>query len=485
MTAGEAAADGSGEELLVVAGEASGDLHGARLLAELRRLRPGLRAFGMGGAELRAAGLEAVADSSEVAVVGVVEVFRMLPRIRQVFAALLAAVDRRRPRAAVLIDFPDFNLRLAGRLARRGIPVIYYVSPQVWAWRRGRVRTIARRVDRMLVLFAFEEEFYRRAGVPAVHVGHPLVDEVPRLPSAWDREPVAGEPYRLALLPGSRRSEVAALLPVMLAAAARLAAELPVAVSLIRAPSIPEALLAGHLEAWRQGLAASGERRQGGGAAAPMVPAAPAVEMPAAQGLALPPPAPQMPPVEGVQGLPMPPPVRVVGEDRFGAIADSHLALCASGTATLEVGLLGTPMIVLYRLALWSFVLAKLLVRLPNFAMVNLVLGREAVPELLQGEAEPERIAAEARRLLADGEARARMRAALAELRPRLGEGGASRRAAEQVAAVLAGLRAGGGPGARRTLATATAPAATATATEAGAAEPRRSRQARDGAPAA
>jgi len=379
----------------VVAGEASGDLHGARLLAELRRLVPGLAAFGMGGPELRAAGLEAVADSSEVAVVGVVEVLKVLPRIRQVFAALLAAVDRRHPRAAVLIDFPDFNLRLAGRLARRGIPVVYYISPQVWAWRRGRVRTIARRVDEMLVLFPFEVEFYRRSGVPAVHVGHPLIDEVPRLPSAWDQPLAAGEPYRLALLPGSRPSEIAALLPAMLQAAARLAAELPVAVSLIRAPGIPQALLAAHLGAH------------------------------AAAGAAL--------------------PVRVVSEDRFGAIADSHLALCASGTATLEVGLLGTPMVVLYRLARWSYVLARLLVRLPNFAMVNLVLGREVVPELLQGEAEPERIAAEARRLLAGGEALARMREGLAELRPRLGEGGASARAAQQVAAVLARVRAAGG----------------------------------------
>jgi len=379
----------------VVAGEASGDLHGARLLAELRRLVPGLAAFGMGGPELRAAGLEAVADSSEVAVVGVVEVLKVLPRIRQVFAALLAAVDRRHPRAAVLIDFPDFNLRLAGRLARRGIPVVYYISPQVWAWRRGRVRTIARRVDEMLVLFPFEVEFYRRSGVPAVHVGHPLIDEVPRLPSAWDQPLAAGEPYRLALLPGSRPSEIAALLPAMLQAAARLAAELPVAVSLIRAPGIPQALLAAHLAAH------------------------------AAAGAAL--------------------PVRVVSEDRFGAIADSHLALCASGTATLEVGLLGTPMVVLYRLARWSYVLARLLVRLPNFAMVNLVLGREVVPELLQGEAEPERIAAEARRLLAGGEALARMREGLAELRPRLGEGGASARAAQQVAAVLARVRAAGG----------------------------------------
>ena len=410
--AGDAAAVG-GEELLVVAGEASGDLHGARLLAELRRLVPGLRAFGLGGAELRAAGLDAVADSSEVAVVGVVEVLKVLPRVRQVFAALLAEVDRRRPRAAVLIDFPDFNLRLAGRLARRGIPVIYYISPQVWAWRRGRVRTIARRVDLMLVLFPFEVDFYRRSGVRAVHVGHPLVDEVPRLPSAWDRELAAGDPYRLALLPGSRRGEVEALLPAMLEAAARVAAELPVAVSLIRAPGIPEAVLAEHVEAFRR--RAAGDRMRG--RHGPDTPSG------------------------GGGGAELP--VRVESADRFGAIADSHLALCASGTATLEVGLLGTPMVVLYRLAHWSYLLAKLLVRLPNFAMVNLVLGREVVPELLQGEAEPERIGAEALRLLADSEARARMRAGLAELRPRLGEGGASARAARQVAEVLARARPG------------------------------------------
>ena len=397
----------------MVAGEASGDLHGARLLAELRRLVPGLRAFGLGGAELRAAGLDAVADSSEVAVVGVVEVLKVLPRVRQVFAALLAEVDRRRPCAAVLIDFPDFNLRLAGRLARRGIPVIYYISPQVWAWRRGRVRTIARRVDEMLVLFPFEVKFYRRLGVRAVHVGHPLIDEVPRLPSAWDHEPAAGEPYRLALLPGSRRSEIEALLPAMLAAAARVAAELPVAVTLIRAPGIPEALLAEHVEAFRRRGAAGRER--------------PGRKLPGGNGGG------------GVELLP----VRVESGDRFGAIADSHLALCASGTATLEVGLLGTPMIVLYRLARWSYLLARLLVRLPNFAMVNLVLGREVVPELLQGEAEPERIGAEALRLLGDPQARARLRAGLAELRPLLGEGGASARAARQVAEVLARARRG------------------------------------------
>ncbi len=424
--------------LLIVAGEASGDLHGARLLSELRRLVPGLSAFGLGGGELRAAGLDAVADSSEVAVVGLVEVLRVLPRIRQVFAALLAQVDRRRPRAAVLIDFPDFNLRLARQLKRRGVPVIYYISPQVWAWRRGRLRTIARRVDRMLVLFDFEVDLYARAGVPVAHVGHPLIDEVPQLPTAWDHapsaplarslppspspsssspslpppssppaQPLAGPPFRIALLPGSRRGEVAKLLPAMLGAVALLGAQVPIEVSLIRASTIADDLLAGYLAGFTPAAGAAG----GAGGAMPR-PALPAL-----------------------------PPVRVVGgDDRFAAIAGAHVALCASGTATLEVGLLGTPMVVVYRLAAWTYRMAKILVRLPNFALVNLVLGREAVPELLQHEVVPQRLAAEALHLLTDAAARERQRAALAELRPRLGEGGASARAAAQVADLLARL---------------------------------------------
>jgi lipid-A-disaccharide synthase len=428
--------DAAGVELLVVAGEASGDLHGARLLGELRQLVPALSAFGMGGGELRAAGLRAVADSAEVAVVGVVEVLRVLPRVRQVFAALLAEVDRRRPAAALLIDFPDFNLRLARRLKQRGIPVIYYVSPQVWAWRRGRVRTIARRVDEMLVLFPFEVDFYRRSRVTAVHVGHPLVDEVPQLRGVWDGAPpaapasaaegavasaaegapasaaetgppsrAAGEeaPWRLALLPGSRRGEVELLLPVMLGAVARLDAVHPVEVALIRAPTIPQQMLTDLIVRCRREDLAPGAAPSVGSADSP----------------------------------------RIVSVDRFAAIAASHLALCASGTATLEVGLLGTPMVVLYKLSPWSYVLAKLLVHLPNFALVNLVLGREVVPELLQGEAEPGPIAAAALRLLTDAAARARVRAGLAEVRSRLGEGGASRRAAVQVAAFLGAAAAG------------------------------------------
>lgn len=369
------------KELLVVAGEASGDLHGARLVSELRKLVPGLTTFGLGGDELRAAGLESVAHSSEVAVVGITEVLRVLPRIKQVFASLLSEVDRRRPDAAVLIDFPDFNLRLAKELERRGLRVVYYISPQVWAWRKGRVRTIAKLVDRMLVLFPFEVDFYKRHQVDVVHVGHPLVDEVPQLPQAWDRGEPEG-PFRVALLPGSRLSEVEALLPTMLQAVRRLAADLPIAVSLIKAPTVPRELLEEQIE---------------------------------------------------LSGLP----VRIVSDDRFAAVADSHLALCASGTATLEVGLLGTPMIVVYKLGFWTWSLAKALVRLPSISLVNLVLGRPVVPELIQGEANPERIAAEAERVLLEDDERVEMRKGLAELRGRLGEGGASGRAAKEVAAVL------------------------------------------------
>ncbi|HSS48002.1 MAG TPA: lipid-A-disaccharide synthase [Thermoanaerobaculia bacterium] len=372
-------------ELLVVAGEASGDLHGARLISELRQRVPGLAAFGLGGDEMRAAGLQSVAHSSEVAVVGITEVLKVLPRIREVFADLLHEVDRRRPALAVLIDFPDFNLRLARQLKERGLEIVYYISPQVWAWRKGRVKTISRLVDRMLVLFPFEVDFYRGHGVDVIHVGHPLVDEVPILPQVWDRggEEEKDGPFRVALLPGSRLSEVEALLPTLLAAVGRLAGRMPIEARSIRAPTVPRELLDE------------------------------AVEL---SGLA----------------------VEIVESDRFAAVADSHVALCASGTATLEVGLLGTPMLVVYRLASWTYLLARLLVRLPNVALVNLVLGRRVVPELIQGQANPERIAAEAARLLTDAAARREMRTALAEVRCRLGAGGASGRAAGEVAEMLA-----------------------------------------------
>lgn len=373
----------STDDLLVVAGEASGDLLGGAMLEHLNELVPGVHAYGLGGDELGRAGLEAIAHSSEISVIGIVEALKILPRARRIFRQILDEVDRRGTRVAVLVDSPDFNLRLAAKLSRRGVRVIYLVSPQVWAWRKGRIKTIAETVDRMLVLFGFEVDLYEEHQVDAVHIGHPLVDVVPRLPQAWERADetpgTEATPYRIALLPGSRQSEIRVLLPILLGAAERLGRELPIRVSLIRASTVPPESLSAALEA-------------------------------------------------------SPLDVEVVSRGRFERIADSHLALCAVGTATLEVGLLRTPVIVTHRIAFWSAWLGRRLLDLPHTSLVNLVLGREAVPELLQEDAEPGKIAAEAKRLLSDPERIRDMRASLAGLRSRLGAPGAARRAAEQVA---------------------------------------------------
>ena len=378
--------------VLISAGEASGDRHAARLMEAVCRQstrRSPVRFFGLGGDAMAAAGLDQVAHSDEVAVVGIVEVLRELPRIRRVFRRLLQAAEQRRPQLAVLVDFPDFNLRLARRLYRRGVPVLYYVSPQVWAWRRRRVGTIARLVDRMLVLFPFEVDVYRGHELEVEHVGHPLVDDVPQLRSVWESEPALPERPVLALLPGSRNSEVRRILPPMLGAAAALVGggeqgRPPRAVPQVRlilAPTVNTELV--------DRLIAKS-------------------------------------PLDRLE-------LDVVRSDRFAAVAGSHLALCASGTATLEVGLLGTPMVVVYRVSPLTGFIGRWLVDLPFVSLVNLVLGRRVVPELLQREAGEEQMAAASRELLSSRSRIDRMRAALAELRPALGESGASERAARSL----------------------------------------------------
>jgi len=390
---------GSGTGLLVVAGEASGDLYGARLVTELRRMVPDLDCFGLGGDELQRAGCRSVAHSRDIAVVGFTEVLGVLAKARRIFRDLLAETERQRPAAALLIDSPGFNLRLARRLRRLGVPVVYYVSPQVWAWRQGRVKGIARRVRKMLVLFGFEVDFYRDHGVDVRHVGHPLVDEVPRLPHVLDRgdDLGPGRPARIALLPGSRETEVRSLLLAMLQALEVVHRERPIEVILLEAPMLDPALLDSILAQ----SALPVERVRLGGATA--------------------------------------------ARGRFAALADCHLALCASGTATLEVGLIGTPMIVLYRVSYFTSLLGRMLLRVPHVGLVNLVLGREVAPELLQDDVRPDRIRSTVERLLGDGTALHAMRRDLEPLRERLGASGASRRAAEEVAAVLrevAGARA-------------------------------------------
>lgn len=372
--------------LMMIAGEASGDLHGSRLLRELRRQAAGeLSVYGLGGDGLRAEGLDEIADVSAISVMGLAEVARVYSRARTIFNAVLERVREERPDVAILIDFPEFNLRLAPKLRALGVPVVYYVSPQVWAWRKGRVRSMARCIDRMLVFFPFEVDFYR-GRVEVAHVGHPLVDEVPEVPQAWDDEGALNgtTPRRLALLPGSRSNEVRRLLPVMLEAARELRERQPdLEVVLVQASRLDGS------EVDRAVAAAGLEVR------------------------------------------------RVPESARFREIARSHLALCASGTATLEVGLLRTPMIVVYRMGSIGYWLGKLVVKVPFISLVNLVLGRGVVPELIQGEARAETIVTEAESLLGDEGRREAMRSELARLRGALGEPGASARAAGEVLELL------------------------------------------------
>lgn len=371
------------KSILISAGEASGDAHGARLIEALRPLLPQTEFFGVGGAQLRAGGCETVVDARDVCVVGLVEVLSHLPKIYREFHRLLSETDRRRPDAAILIDFPDFNFRLARQLHARGIPVYYYISPQLWAWRAGRVKLVERYVRKMLVIFPFEEQFYRERGVDAVYTGHPLADvaapEVNREAFAARYGLDPAKPW-VALLPGSRRREVSLNLPEMLATAEKLRDDcqfiLPVANTLHRA----------EMEA------AVAQARAGR---------------------------------------------MVLTEDARSALVHARAGIVASGTATLEAALLGTPFVMVYRVTPLTYALGKHLVKVPHFGIVNLILGRRVVPEFVQSDFAAVRVEAEVRRLLADGPERRTQLEAFAELRHKLSEGGAVP-AAQRAARVIA-----------------------------------------------
>ena len=377
--------------LLISAGEASGDLHAARLLAALRRARPDLTAFGMGGERLEAAGLERVVASEELSVVGISEVFEKLPALRRALARLGAEARRRRPDAAILVDFPDFHVLLARRLRRAGVPIVDYVPPQVWAWRRWRARAIARRARRIITLFGFETEIYRRLGGDAVWAGHPLVDDVREGLAAPSPLPPKTR-RRLVLLPGSRSAELERHWPAMAEAAERLARRFDLEVVVVRAPHLPEAVLEG---AECRGIAVAST---------------------------------------GLHPL----------------LASADLAFVASGTATLEAALCGAPMVVVYKTSALTYAVARSLVRLDHVSLVNIVAGQEVVPELLQGRLTADELERAGEAILASPDRAAAMRAALARVAAALGPPGGSERAAEQVLGALtasgdresAGLRA-------------------------------------------
>ena len=374
--------------VLMIAGEASGDLHGADLLRALRARVPRLEVFGIGGADLRAAGMQTVVDAGEVATVGVVEAVSHVRQLYGVYRTLVRRLREHPPDLCILIDFPEFNLRVARAAKRAGVPVLYYIGPQVWAWRRGRVRKIARRVDRLAVVFPFEPPLYETQLPGVEFVGHPLLDRVRVTRSREEtraRYGLDASRRTVVLLPGSRTTEIDNLLPPLLDAARRLAREDDCQFALALAHTLTreevEARLAG-------------------------------------------------------AGIPVP----VVGGDTYNLVAASDLALVTSGTATLECALLECPMVIVYRLAPVSWLIARLLVHgVRCVGMPNIVAGHEIVPELLQRQATGERIAAAAQGILRDPARRAAMVDELRGVRRSLGRGGAAGRAAAIALEMLGG----------------------------------------------
>jgi len=370
---------------LISAGEASSESYGAQLIEALRRRAPQAEFFGVGGERMRAAGCELVVDARNLSVVGITEILTHLPKIYLEYRKLLRALDRRRPDVGVVIDSPAFNLRVARQLHRRRVPVVYFVAPQFWAWREGRVRLLRKFIRKALVIFPFEEEFYRRHKVDAEYVGHPLASQ----PAPTEKREDFASRYRLdprqrwlALLPGSRRKEVRMNLPAMLSGAGEFAGQY--ALILPVASTLEKSWIAGRL------------------------PASPRVTL-----------------------------VNEAG----AALSFARAAVVASGTATVEAALAGTPFVVVYRVSPLSWLLGRPLVKVPHFAMVNLIAGKPVVHELIQSEFTAANVAARLRPILDDGPARQAMltelKAVAAQLQPAVAGQTAAGRAAEAILRLL------------------------------------------------
>jgi len=373
------------KKVLLVAGEVSGDLLGSHLVEAIQEIDPEIQFFGVGGEGLRKRGMKILYPSQSLAVVGLTEVFLKLGLILRALRALNHFLEEERPDLVILIDFPDFNLRLAKIAHRKGIPILYYVSPQVWAWRQGRVRLISRCVKKMVVLFPFEVPFYEREGVEVEWVGHPLIDIVtPTLSKeeAYLRFGLDPQRRTVALLPGSRKKEVERLLPTLLETSRLLYDEIPDLQFII----------------------------------------------PLAQGIS----SQELHLTESLSY-----PLKVVEGWTYDIMNLSELLITASGTATLEGAILGKPMVIVYKLSRLSYWVGRMLIQVDHIGLVNLVAEKRIVPELIQDEANPKRIAEEAFRILKDPISRQKMVESIREVRMRLGESGASKRAARIVYSML------------------------------------------------
>jgi lipid-A-disaccharide synthase len=364
---------------MIVAGETSGDLHGSNLVSAMRGIASDLEFRGIGGRRMQEAGVALMAHSADMAVVGITEVIAKFNSIRKALNLMKADLTANRPDLLILIDYPDFNLMLGKTAKVCGVKVFYYISPQIWAWRRGRIKKIRSIVDKMAVILPFEEQLYRDEDVDATYVGHPLLDTVQTKytrAEALQQFGLKDGPTTVGLLPGSRDTEIARLLPVMMRAAEILGKKLPGAQFVL---PLAETL---DLQSVEEILAAS------------------------------------------------PVPVRIVSSNTLDAISCSDVVIVASGTATLETALLGKPMVIVYKVSPLSYFIGKRIIKVGHIGLANLIAGKTIVPELIQDEANPERIATEVIHILSDEVRLRRMKQELRDLREKLGEPGAAERAA-------------------------------------------------------
>ena len=374
------------KKILIISGEASGDLHGANLVRELKKESPSLAFFGVGSKRMREAGVQMLADASEISVVGGTEVLTHLGAIYRVYSRLKRFLKEERPDLLVLIDFPDFNIMVGKAAKKLGIPVLYYISPQVWAWRKGRIKKIAELVKAVVVVFPFEVELYKSAGVDVRFVGHPLADVVKSEFTKIEARKHLGLDHTrrtIALLPGSRKKEITHLLPDMLEAARELDTMfrdlqfvLPVA------PTLTMDFIRQHVE------------------------------------------------VSGV-------PVKIVDGGVYDALRASDAAIVTSGTATLETGLMGVPMAIVYRMSKVSYFIGRLIIDVDHVGLVNIIAGKRLVPELIQQEATPQNMAVAISKMLRDPVYYKEITDGLAAVRVQLGDAGASARAAAVVLSLL------------------------------------------------
>ncbi|HMI53146.1 MAG TPA: lipid-A-disaccharide synthase [Candidatus Saccharimonadales bacterium] len=372
--------------LLLSAGEASGDMYAARLATALKA-RLDVEIFGMGGPQMRAAGVDVITDYSEVSVLGITEILSHLPSLIRAMRRLVSEAERRKPPFAILTDFPGFHLRLARKLLPHGIQNIYYICPQFWAWRPWRVRLVRRRFAKALCIFPFEEKFFRDAGVPTKFIGHPLVGNVQATEDRaafYQRHHLDPALPLVTILPGSRNSELKQHMPILLEAIEEISRDRKC--HFVIAAAHPSDLAVLHAQISR---------------------------LPANIG------------------------AQVVLDQTYNALAAADAAIISSGTATVEAALLNTPMVVVYRVTPLTAALAKPLVRTKFFAMVNLIAGRLAVPELIQKDFTGPRAAREILRLLSDPQAKSLLRVGLEEVRQRLGPPGAVERAADAIVNLL------------------------------------------------